>query len=92
MEFSLEHKRNPGFKILVTTYFCVKTSTPRLFNYLLVVNPFTFYIRLKNTMQCALLYGSLNGPETQEKETLYIVPLMYYSSGGFFTPSFVLIG
>ena len=91
MEFSLEHKRNPGFKILVTTYFCVKTSTPRLFNYLLVVNLFTCYIRLKNTMQWAL-YGSLNGPETQEKETLYIVPLMYYSSGSFFTPSCVLIG
>ena len=42
MELSLEYKQNPEYKILVTTYFCVKTTTSRLFNYLLVVNLFTF--------------------------------------------------
>ena len=42
MELSFEYKRNSEYKILVTTYLCVKTTTPRLFNYLLVVNLFTF--------------------------------------------------
>ena len=51
MELSLEYKQNSEYKILVTTYLCVKTTTPRLFNYLLVVNLFIFQIRLKNTMQ-----------------------------------------
>ena len=41
MELSLEYKRNPEYKILVTTYFYVKTTTPRLFSYLLVVSIFT---------------------------------------------------